>query len=210
MEWMVRRRGSRAVFKGGGRGSWACVPSVIPAGIAAAILGRAGRIAQRPCAVPGSGGGASRRRETLGRDWPVDPAELGWSMGQWAAGRGVEQRRGCHGGEEGADSGPGVLVGEGASARRGRLPGRPGLSARGGARAAEAASSWAERGGLRRGRWAMVWAVRGRGLGWTWGKGAGPREREEWAEGREAWAGLGPSGFYLFHLFSISKQFKSI
>jgi len=84
------RRGSRAVFKGGGRGSWACVPSVIPAGIAAAILGLAGRVAQRPCAVPGSGGGASRRRETLGRDWPVDPAELGWSMGQRAAGRGAE------------------------------------------------------------------------------------------------------------------------
>ena len=33
------RRGSRAVFKGGGRGSWACVPSVIPAGIAAGRRG---------------------------------------------------------------------------------------------------------------------------------------------------------------------------
>ena len=81
------RRGSRAVFKGGGRGSWACVPSVIPAGIAAAILGRAGRIAQRPCAVPGSGGEASRRRETLGRGWPVDPAVVGWPTGRRGSGQ---------------------------------------------------------------------------------------------------------------------------
>ena len=32
--------------------------------------------------------------------------------GQRAMGRGAEQRRGCLGGEEGADSGPGVSVGE--------------------------------------------------------------------------------------------------
>ena len=58
-------------LKEGGRGSWACVPSVIPAGIAAEILGRAGRVAQRPCADPGSGGEVSRRRATLGRGWQV-------------------------------------------------------------------------------------------------------------------------------------------
>ena len=47
------------------------MPSVIQAGIVAAILGRAERVAQRPCADPGSGGEVSRRRATLGRGWQV-------------------------------------------------------------------------------------------------------------------------------------------
>ena len=83
MEWMVRRRGSRAVFKGGGRGSWACVPSVIPAGLAAAILGRAGRVAQRPCADPGSGGEVlegGRRSGGAGR-WGSCPGGSGGAGG---------------------------------------------------------------------------------------------------------------------------------
>ena len=45
--------------------------------------------------------------------------------GQRAVGRGAEQRRGCLGGEEGADSGPGASVGE---AREKELAGGPGLS----------------------------------------------------------------------------------
>ena len=85
----------------------------------------------------------------------------------------------------------------------GRLPGRPGLSARGGARAAEAASSWAERGGLRRGRWAMVWAVRGRGLGWTWERG---RAREKGKSGMRG-EGLGLVWVRVGFIFSISFLF---
>ena len=104
--------------------------------------------------------------------------------------------------------GPGASVGEGASARRGRLPGRPGLSARGGARAAEAASSWAERGGLRRGRWAMVWAVRGRALG-QHGERRRAREkgksglRGEGGPANRLWVGFGflLSYFYFFSFF---------
>ena len=160
---------------------------MIPAGIAAAILGRAGRIAQRPCAVPGSGGGASRRGKTLGRDWLVDPAELGWPMGQRAAGRGAEQRRGCHGGEEGA-------------ARWGQP-----ISERGDVHA-DRAGRWGE--GVRsdgpNGEKGSSWAA----LGHAGGKGAGDGlGRTEPGLGRFGLMGL---GFILFcFLFPISNTTQS-
>ena len=172
MEWMVRRRGSRVVFKGGGRGSWACVPSVISAWIAAAILDRAGRIAQRPCAVPGSGGEASRRRETL-RMLASGPAESGWSgaTGQRGSGQsraessGARRKKGRW--RKGADRWDRTVRererADDARARGERLSGGSGLSARGGARAAEAAASWAERGAEEANR------TRGADVGWPRG-----------------------------------------
>ena len=65
------------------------MPSVIPVGIAAEILGRAGRVAQRPCADPGSGGEVSRRRATLGRGWQWT---LRWRGGPRAGEGAAEQR----------------------------------------------------------------------------------------------------------------------
>ena len=62
------------------------MPSVIPAGIAAAILGRAGRVAQRPCADPGSGGEVSRWRATLERGWQ-------WTL-RWRGGPRAGERAG--------------------------------------------------------------------------------------------------------------------
>jgi len=56
------RRGSRAVFKGGGRGSWACVPSVIPAGIAGGASCASGG-----CGRKGKGRQVGSRRSETGR-----------------------------------------------------------------------------------------------------------------------------------------------
>jgi len=64
------RRGSRAVFKGGGRGSWACVPSVIPAGIAGGASCASGG-----CGRKGKGRQVGSRRSETGRArrWQVGP-----------------------------------------------------------------------------------------------------------------------------------------
>jgi hypothetical protein len=68
------RRGSRAVFKGGGRGSWACVPSVIPAGIAGGASCASGG-----CGRKGKDRQVGSRRSETGRAragcrWRVGPA----------------------------------------------------------------------------------------------------------------------------------------
>ena len=68
------RRGSRAVFKGGGRGSWACVPSVIPAGIAGGASCASGG-----CGRKGKGRQVGSRRSETGRArrWQVGPGLSG-------------------------------------------------------------------------------------------------------------------------------------
>ena len=168
------------------------MPSVIPAGIAAEILGRAGRVAQRPCADPGSGGEVSRRRATLERGWQVGFVPGAARVGQAAHGAArLERGRGTRRAE---------------SRGTGKKKGKEGEGApTGGAR-------W-QAGGGRAGLDSGVQT--GPGLlsahGWLGRSGGVARS---WAEGVEAdRAGLG-SGFGVFFsistfsLFSISKPIK--
>jgi len=161
-------KGVRALIKAG-PSILACVTGAGAARRSRARYGGGSGSQQRLLRDPGARGKSSGRRACAG-GWPKGPAELGWSTGQRAAGRGAEQRRGC----------PATILGggKGRSCQRARLDRETGRDAGDAVRAAAGAG------------------VRARGV---WERGEWPcGARGRWASTGESWA-AGWTGLHARH-----------